>query len=267
MSSSRYDPQALRVAEAVHCRENPQATILFGSRARGDYEEDRSDIDIMLVLAEKPGRERKEAAAEWAQEVAVAAYGRRVPVQLVWLERAEFDAKQRYINHVATRALRDGVVMSPNPDDFHSRHADDDEETEYEYEWTDYQNRLYHARSHLEAFEHLDDAGFNDLLIGQQAQSALEHAMKAIIAGHGGVYRSTHNLAHLLGSVRRIDPEMRDFRLSIPPDIYSAYAGGDEYAMTPEDTLLTGQENYRERTVADLRALIDRASQLGPGIH
>ncbi len=266
MNPNHCDPQALRVAQAVHHRENPQATILFGSRARGDHEERRSDIDIMLVLPEEPGGKRKAAAAKWARQAAWSAYGRRVPVQLVWFGRAEFDEKRRYINHVATRALLDGVVMSTNPEEFRSRYSDD-EETEYEYEWTDYHNRLYHAVSHLQAFLIMDDAGANDLLIAQQAQSALEHAMKAIIAGHGGTYRDTHNLSHLLGSVRRIDAAMRDFGLSIPPDVYSEYAGGDEYRRTRKQPRLTDQENYRERTVADIRALIDRAGQLGPAMH
>ena len=172
MNTDNCDKKALRVAQIVHQRENPQATILFGSRARGDHEEARSDIDIMLVNSAVPETEHKELIAEWAQEIALTTYGRRVPVQLVWRARAEFDEDQRYINHVATRALLDGIVMSGNPEEFHSRYSDD-EETRYEYQWTDYDNRLYHAESHLNGFEILDNAGANDILVAQQAQAAL----------------------------------------------------------------------------------------------
>ena len=261
MTASTCDPQALRVAEAVHQRERPQATILFGSRARGDYDERRSDIDIMLVQSDEPDSHYKLGLLEWAYATAQAAYGRPVPVQLVWLAREKFQEGQRYINHVTTRALLDGVVMSENPEEFHSRYADVGEETEYEYDWTDYDNRLYHAEQHVIAFEDLIDLGRDDLLIGQQAQSALEHAMKAVIAPRGGTYPSTHNLAHLLGSVRRIDPELLDFSFSIPPDIYSAYAGEQEYEERVQP-LLTSQPGYRERTVADARRLIDRAREV-----
>ena len=266
MNAKICDSRALHVAQAVHHRENPQATILFGSRARGDYEELRSDIDIMLVLPEEPGKEYKESVAQWAQETALAAYGRRVPVQVVWFGRADFNKNRRFINHIATQALLDGVVMSRNPEEFHSQYSDE-EETEYEYDWTDYNNRLYHAESHLEAFQYLDAAGFNDLLVAQQAHSALEHAMKAVITGHGGTAERTHDLGRLLGTVRRIDPQMNNFRLDIPPDIYSEYTGDNEYERERTQPLLTDQDNYRERMVNDIRALIERARELRPTIY
>ena len=263
MNAKICDPRALQVAEAVHHREHPQATILFGSRARGDYEELRSDIDIMLVLPEEPGKEHKESVAQWVQETALAAYGRRVPVQVVWFASADFNENRRYINHVTTQALLDGVVMSGNPEEFLSRYSDD-QQTEYEYQWTDYHNRLYHAESHLEAFEVLDSTV---VIIAQQAHSALEHAMKAVIAGHGGTAERPHDLGRLLGAVRRIDPSMNNFRLSIPPDIYSEYAGDNEYERERTQPLLTAQDDYRERTVNDIRALIEQAHELGPTMY
>ena len=261
MTADTCDPRALQLAQAVHQRERPQATILFGSRARGDYNERHSDIDIMIVQPLEPDSDYKMAVLEWADVAAQAAYGRPVPVQLVWLAREKFQEGQRYINHVTTQALLDGVVMSENPGEFHSRYADDSEETEYEYDWTDYENRLYHAGQHVIAFEDLINLGRTDMLIGQQAQSALEHAMKAVIAARGGTYPSTHNLARLLGTIRRIDAELRDFSLSIAPDIYSAYAGEQEYEERTQP-LLTGQPGYRARTVADAQRLIDRAREV-----
>ena len=45
------DAKALQVARLVQQRERPELAILFGSRARGDHNETRSDIDIMLVQA------------------------------------------------------------------------------------------------------------------------------------------------------------------------------------------------------------------------
>ena len=60
---------------------------------------------------------------------------------------------------------------------------------------------------------------------------------------------------------------MSDFRLSIPPDLYSEYAGDDEYRRERTQLLLTDQDNYRERTVNDIRALIERARELGPAMY
>jgi HEPN domain-containing protein/predicted nucleotidyltransferase len=269
MEKGSCDPRALKVAEMVHRRENPHATILFGSRARGDHEDHRSDIDIMLVIPETPATDYKEAIDEWAQQVARDIYHHQVPVQLTWYRRAEFDENLRNINDVATRALLDGVLMSENPEQFHSRYSGG-EQMGPEYKWTDFNNWLEHAEGHLEAFEMLDDARVRDFLLGEQAQAALEHAMKAITAGHGGIYRDTHNLGHLLGRVRRIDSELQSFTLSIYPDIYSiysAYAGNEGYSAERQQPRLTEVDDYRERTVNDVEVLLERARQLGPSMY
>jgi hypothetical protein len=105
------DPRALNVARALHERENPQATILFGSRARGDYDDRRSDIDIMMVNPGMPDQAYKDRTSEWTEGIAQMTYGRFVPVQLVWFAQDVFRKKTRYINHVTTQALLDGVVM------------------------------------------------------------------------------------------------------------------------------------------------------------
>ena len=97
-------------------------------------------------------------------------------------------------------------------------------------------------------------------MIAQHAHSALEHAMKAVIAAHGATYPSTHNLAHLIGTIRRLPgSELHDFSLSISPDVYSAYAGHQEYLAGRVPPTLTQMPNYRERTVADAQRLLDRA--------
>ena len=261
MSETNCDPRALKVAQALHEREQPQATILFGSRARGDYNDRRSDIDIMQVNPYEPDPAYKNRATEWIEEVAQAIYGRPVPVQLVWFAQDEFRENSRYVNHVTTQAMLDGVVMSQNPEDYRSRYEDDCEETEYEYQWTDYENRVFHAESHLRVFQALCDLGENDLMIGQRAHSTLEHGMKAVIAAYGGTYPTTHNLGQLLGTVRRVErgADLADFSLSMSPDIYSEYAGDQEYKLRRNFPPLTEQPDYRERTVADAQRLIDRA--------
>ena len=268
MVRQQYDSRALAVARRIHRRENPLATILFGSRARGDYSEDSSDIDIMLVLHQEPDLEYRDLAREWVEEAACAEYGKAVPVQLVWLSKQQFDEKQKYINHIATKAVSEGKIIVREPGEF-GRQYYDEEETSYDYDWTDYDNRRLHAVSHLEGFRAMASTQFpppvdKDLLVGQQAQGALEDALKAIIAAHRGTYREIHNIGLLLGSVRRIDPELAAFRLSISPDIYSEYAGQDEYRRERGQPLLTDQDDYLRKTERDINVLIERAVQLAP---
>ena len=259
MTAATCDPRALSVAKAVHERLWCQATILFGSRARGDYEERRSDIDIMLLNPGMPDQQYKDRAAEWAEGVAQAIYEYPVPVQLVWRTLDQFRHRRRYVNSVETRAVKDGVFMAQDPKRRGSAYYEG-EETEHEYDWMNYNNRLLHAEAHLTAFEQMIDLGNIDLLIGQHAQAALEHGMKALLEAHGVRYQRTHNIGHLLGRIRQVDLELRELSLGIPPDIYSAYAGEQEYEEEVRtQPLLTDQSDYRERTIADVERIINRA--------
>ena len=256
-----HDARALQVAQQVRQRERPELAILFGSRARGDYREGESDIDIMLVVEAEPGDTGKKPATEAAEAQAQETYGREVPVQLVWRTLETFRHNRRYINSVETAAVREGIVMPRNPNEYSA--ADyEDEETEYEYNWTNYDNRLRHAELHLNSFQINTELGLDDILIGQQAQQALEHGMKALLEAHGAQYRNVHDIGELLGNIRYNDPDLRDFRLAIEPDVYSEYAGGKEYQETLLQPILTSQEDFLNRTVADAELIVSRAKEV-----
>lgn len=150
-----------------------------------------------------------------------------------------------------------------NPGQQRRHHRDaEDEETGYEYDWTPYDERLRHVEAHLLAFEQMIDLSNIDLLIGQQAQNTLEHAMKALLEVHGARYQRTHNIGDLLGRVRDVDPDLRRFQFSIPPDIYTQYAGEQVYRLTHRQPLLTDHPDYRGLTVADAQRIIHRAREV-----
>ena len=148
MTSTKLpDPAAVQLTTLAFEKINPDAAVLFGSRARGDYDENRSDVDIMLIVETEHEQDQKTILDQWAQKTAQLIYGHQVPVQLVWFEQQEYKHQSKYVNTIVTRALRQGILMADNPEEYRSRY--DDEETEYEYLWTDYDNRLYHAERHL----------------------------------------------------------------------------------------------------------------------
>ena len=254
----KYDAKALAVARAVQQREQPELTILFGSRSRGDHDEDWSDIDIMLVADREANAAEREQAEEAAQAVVSASYGHHVPVQLVWCTLETFRHNRRYTNSLETNAVRDGIVMPKDPEQYGSSHCED-AETEYEYDWSTYENRLEDASDHLEAFRRLVEQGLSDQIIGLHTQGALEHAMKALLEAHRVEYRFNHEIGELLGNVRRVDPQMAEFRLSIDPDIYSRYAGRRAYVRPAAPMMLANQPDYLARTVADAELIIERA--------
>ena len=259
MTASQCDPLALRVAQELHQSEQPEVTILFGSRARGDYVEGQSDIDVMLIRDSVPDWNQKELINQEAQKLTRSLYGWPVPVQTVWCTRDEFDQMRRTVNHVVARALQDGVIMPQDPEDYDSRYGQD--EGDLSNEWTVTSERLRHAEEHLAVFDMIvnSDRPRMDDMIGQQAHQALEHAMKALISAQGWQYKTTHNLNELVGDVRRADPEFR-FRLTIEGWIYNQYVGREEY--WPTKTPLTRIPNYEEATRADIERLLERVSEI-----
>ena len=257
--SGGCDPRALEIARAIHEAERPLATILFGSRARGDYDDRRSDIDVMLALPEKPDFSHQESVTDWAEGIAESVYGRSVPVQIVWFSQQDFQQNRRYLNHLVTNALRDGVAMPRDPQDSTYMH---DENEASEYDWTDYETRARHAAVHLRVFESLVEDDEDDLVVGQHAHSALEHALKALIAAHGAAYPRTHELGQLLGTVRRLNPEFEALSIGIDPAIYSEYAGFSGYSDARKNPRLAEQDDYRERTASDVRCILRRAAEV-----
>ena len=256
----KHDHRALQVAQRVQQHEQPDLAILFGSRSRGDHDELKSDIDIMLVQETEPDIEQKRLATQVANKIATETYGQMVQVELVWRTLDQFRFNRRYINSVETSAAREGVIMPRNPENY-SPSDYEDEQTEYQYDWSNYQERVRHAEIHLDEFVFLAEAGRNDLVIGQQAQNALEHGMKALIHVAGGEYSNTHSISDLLGAVRHFDPTMNDFSLSIPPDVYTEYEGQAEYRARRQPEL-TQYPDYLAKTTHDVSQIINRAKEL-----
>ena len=257
---NRYDARALQVARRVRERERPELTILFGSRARGDYDELKSDIDVMLVQAEEPTAGGAAAATRAAERDTTDIYGRDVPVELVWRTLKEFRHNRRYINSIETQAIKQGVVMPRDPSE-HSPSNYEDENTGYDYDWSIYSQRLRHAELYLEHFLKEVDQNSPDLILGRDAQAALEHGLKALLEAHGVPYRRVHNIGELLGNVRRADQEMGDFALAIPPDVYSEYAGDLVYSRRRQPEL-SSYPDYAELTRAAVEHIINRARDL-----
>ena len=256
------DHRALPVTLAAFDTSDAELVILFGSRARGDYQEQSSDIDVMLVQEREPDDSRKKAVADIVAEAAAQAYGRPIPVELVWRTLDEFRFNRRYANSVETNAARDGIVMPRDPDNY--RPSDyKDEHTEYAYNWSNYDERLRHAETHLDEFIFLAQHNRSDLAIGQHAQNALEHGMKALLAAAGGQYANTHDIGVLLGNVRHFDSGLRDFRLAIPPDVYTeTECEGEAEYRARRQPQLTQFPDFAEQTAADITRIIDRAKLL-----
>jgi HEPN domain-containing protein len=255
-----YDRSALLVGQAVLAETGAENVILFGSRARGDYRED-SDIDLLLIQSDPlcfdpENNKARERFDRIAVSKASSIYGIPVIVQLVWYSREEFQRFRRSHNHVTAIASREGINMDGGPA---SEQFPD--EGDYTEEWSVTLDRCYHARTHLQGLTALVQSGQPDLLLGQQAQQSLEHAIKGLISANGRQYRHLHDLVELERDMHRADPGF-SYRLSSPLESLSKYAGGDIYRRGREDNPLGDSNTLLQNVQEDVRQIFQRITEL-----
>ena len=125
-SPANPDPKALQLARAIHEAEQPKATILFGSRARGDHSEADSDIDILMVVEETPYMNSNPEAKRRAEATALALYHRTVDIHLVCMDEHEFAGEEHYVDSTAGAALHHGILAGGDPARFTSIYNTDD---------------------------------------------------------------------------------------------------------------------------------------------
>ena len=262
---NQYDRRALPVAEAALAESKADLVILFGSRARGDYQENRSDIDLLLVQRQLPSPQGQQRTQTAASQAALNAYHKPLTVQITWQTTAEFEKRRRSINHMNARAVREGIIMPRNPENYPGEPAD------YSYEEKVVETRVNNAETHHQAFENyhflfengMTDADSLDRIAGKNAHEALEHALKGLIAANGNQYPKSHDLNELLQTAKAVDQEFgSEFQQSIDYNVLNQYAGSADYDIPA--MLLTEIEHYREAVNNDYRQVRNRVSQLNP---
>ena len=108
----KHDPRAERVARAVHAALNPAQTILFGSRARGDYRW-HSDIDIFIVTGSETEPDYRKRAKGVAEEARQELLPEADKVDVVCWTMARFLDGRPLRNNLANHVARDGVPIMP----------------------------------------------------------------------------------------------------------------------------------------------------------
>ena len=191
-----------------------------------------------------------------AQTSVESLYDQHIPVQIIWKTSDEFNRMRRTINHVVANALRDGVIMPRNPENYGGEYHDD-----YEYEWTVTDERYRHARDHLQAFHTLIHAGASDNIIGQQAHSAMEHALKALISANGERYQQIHDINLLTRDALMADPHFQ-FDPALDGSVYDQYAGWQEYQVTQNP--ISHIADYQKIVNSDIQAILTRVQEIRP---
>ena len=246
--TNAHDAHACRVAQVVEQVEGVEQVILFGSRARGDF---RPESDLDLVVVYETTKTRSDVflpCVQAARDATVDEYGHSVSVDITPLAADHFDFMQHGINHVAAHAAREGITPMG---EFYRPPSEPGEPNLPEHRRRESMERAWHARSHLTTLMNVYRLGVDsyedslewDKAIGEQAQRALEHALKAVIAAHGRRYPHEHKFEDLLGSARTC---VAGLTLQSDLEVLSAFGGGTAYE-TPELDLDVDQllENVR----------------------
>ena len=225
--SGEPDPDAVAVAWSVYEQTQPLQAYLFGSRARGDYDDD-SDIDIAIITAERVSEERRTAIDRIARQAATALHPGLPSADVAFLTVAEFLSGRVKKNTLANSIAKEGtLIMNGDATDY-------DAESEAETaNWDDVAARITSAQEAVVSLEVLtSNARSSERMVGYAAQQALEHAYKALIAAQGEAYptggRDGHNLRILAGRAQAVmGPEFL-----VPGERWqslTAYAGAGRY--------------------------------------
>ncbi len=204
-SATNYDAKAILVARSVEQIATPDDIFLFGSRARGDWDE-ASDIDIFTIADSKPAtKERHRRALKAGQDRALEIYGRPVKIDLVRYSPADFERLRSARTHLTYHALKDGINMNCEPAAHSGRYpeVEPDNRPDVEQRFINYQRQILAAEALLE-----QGLGYEE--VGQQFQRCLENACKGFLAyleyddGAGNAWRRTHSLAALQAAIRTL---------------------------------------------------------------
>ncbi len=236
------DPKAVAVARAVQDVTPPEiVVILFGSRARGDYNE-WSDVDLMLLTPNREGYHQAWApASKTAKAAAQQEYGFAMKVDVVQIDHPDFRRGRRAVNHVAYDIIRDGIPMTQIP--FSAIDPDSDGDDGYPDNWPDIVERLRDALRYF-GYMRSDLADGAEKYLGRNAHETLEHCYKALISALGVAYPRTHKLRELEALLDRLSER---HGIHIPPSSawLDNFTGGERYEA-PSPLPVSHQEFFDE---------------------
>ncbi len=240
------DSRALQIAHELHRSENPSLTILFGSRARGDFAEGRSDVDIMLVQEEPPTKEQAKRVDLQSLSLSTSLYrGYPVRVNVVWQTLDEFDRRRRGINALEARAVDHGIILSNINRDYGT--------------WSRRAKTSYFVRKaelHLGfLLERKEGRQLGDSRSGNRAFLAMQSALKAVVYASGEWCPEVEDIGMLNDFAARADTEFT-FRPGVDVDVYSQYSSLRE--GLPIERPLLGIANYRSMVEGDVRTILTR---------
>lgn len=197
MTSKRPDPHALAAAQVAQAQLPNATVILFGSRAIGRHRA-TSDVDLLVVtwddnpLADEV-RARKAALSY------LKANPPRLPVDVIGINRTQFERCRKANQHIAGQAVRYGIVMNEEKLD-HVISSDDG----YPDHWPETRRRIERAQAWNQSLTDVVDNQHQEL-VGFTAQQAVENVLKGWLSVHNDDRNFGHDLTELWDDVKDLE--------------------------------------------------------------
>ena len=238
---SRSDILAPTIAHDLHDLIEPLATILFGSRARGDHRPD-SDLDILLIQDTVPNEQEFRTIEQQFQALIDRLYPTKVKAHLTSIDVEHFTEEEPYFNSLVSRALLGGTTISGHPERFTSRYGAQEPPPPI-FLWDYYQDRLRNSRENLKVvhiavanhdgdIETRESIRFNQpwefpidrgTLTLDKARSylgqAMQYALAAAIDAKLGIIKPTDRRPDLFRKLQLLAPT-EDLSTTIPAEAY-----------------------------------------------
>ena len=258
-SRTKADPIAVAAAREVQESTQADCIILFGSRAGNNWNE-QSDLDLMILTQEMPDQNAIIEAQWQAFLIAEKEFGRPVGVDLLFMTRDEFTLmSQGNTNHVAARALREGLIMPRGSEEYRNSYGDEFDQDE-QLGHQERQRRVGDTNLHYRNMHALLDMGFEDKNTAYTAHQALEHAMKALITTVSDQpYNTHHSTRAFAADLRRMDPQ-GNWHFASNLGQLDNFAGASRYGP-----VLTPVADYREmanNVTEDVDRMYERIKEL-----
>ena len=270
--SPTTDHLAIKLSHLLHITEKPEATILFGSRAKGNHQEPHSDVDIMMVTNIRDDSPLHSRAEQAAKRI----YGRDVDVEVLCHSRAALNQLNEYRNTATTEALLYGIVIADDPSQYTSCYAGENP-VPIQYTWEPYKILSQEAKDNLDIMlsaHYMKQHGSNppikyllaertlieggleaeeskDRIIRTNAPNAIKKAMQAAISATGRLAPKHGTAKQLHDILQNITPTARH-NLLISPEEYDAM----------QNTVTIDRHRIVERTEKDVKNIRRTATWL-----
>ena len=254
----KADRRAFDVALEVHRMAEPEQTILFGSRARGDHRPD-SDIDVLIIKKRSPTEEWLDDLRDRARKVQKVRLPEASGIDVICMTVDEFAGRRHLRNNLANSIAKQGAPILPQ---------ENTELPEESIDWNDVDGKMKDAVGAADGLVAIAGAGIlvnaSDKQIGRMALDALQDAYKAVLGAYGFEYPTSGGSGH---NLRIITERIRQHQ--IIPD--GAPMPGEEHryltefggaALYSHEHLPLDKESIARdvpQAVAELRALVERA--------